>query len=188
MNDTAASLASNPFKIMQRAPPGPTGTSAQSTVQSPFSYSAVAASASPFETQPKVVLEDSTRTQFVAKLRILNRPNSKQDQAKDTRSNVDVNKQLMKSFEEKQAEYAKARLRILGEEMPAEELNLNDITDTFNQISVGQTNEKATPPGGTSKSSTSLPNKQIPPIKADVIIIREPIAPDNTRGFKLPQF
>ena len=94
------------------------------------SYSSVASSqlspnATPFEYHPKVVLEDSSRTQFVAPLRILNRPNARQDQSKDLRPNVDVKRQLQKSFEEKQAEYAKARLRILGEEMPVENLNLD---------------------------------------------------------------
>lgn len=119
----------------------------------------------------------------MAPLRILNRPN-RNDQSKDSRSNVDVNKQLQKSFEEKQAEYAKARLRILGEEMQVENLNLNHITETVDHMSIGQgagktgsTSNKSPNNSSASKSANSSGNNC-------VIIIREPTVPDGTKGFR----
>lgn len=155
------------------------------------SYSSVATNSatsnfdsSPFEDlqQPKVVLEDDTRTQFVPKLRILNRPNARSGAgAKDVRTNEEIQRALMKSLEEKQAEYAKARLRILGalpseKDVPeaAEAFNLKDISDTLEPVA-------------TSAPST-LPPTQLPIINNntttnDVPVIRQPAAPDGTRGF-----
>ena len=190
LNGTSASSNTNAFKILQRVPPVPSSTSvwsgnASNNITTPVSYSSVAAAAaSPFESQPKVILEDNNRTQFVAPLRILNRPVSKQE-VKDARTSEEINKQLMKSFEEKQAEYAKARRRILGEEMPAENLNLKNITESLDQLSVGQTVENSSYNTANKSSNVSLP---IIPInnnsgKNDVMIIREPTDPDGTRGF-----
>ncbi|KAJ6219129.1 hypothetical protein RDWZM_004941 [Blomia tropicalis] len=181
-NSTTSAPNANPFKVLQRAPANNLETNEQGkSVSSTISYSSIAATGTmPFESQPKVILEDNSRTQFVAKLRILNRPNSNRDQVKDTRSNIDVNKQLQKSFEEKQAEYAKARLRILGEEMPVENLNLDNITESIDQISVG-----SSPKGKSSPSSSkSSPTKSIVNKCEPLPFIREPTVPDGTRGFR----
>lgn len=140
---------------------------------------------SPFTNQPKIILEDdNTRTKFVKGLRILNRPNKNADLGKnDTKANEaeNIHEKLKKSFKEKQAEYAKARLRILGEVMPDEDLvfNMNAAMDLNKQNPEAQ-------------SITSNNNNKQPLLNlirtnnendGNGRIIRQPIGPDGTRGF-----
>lgn len=145
------------------------GTSAMRILQRDSPTGLITNQAISFEC-PKVVLEDSSRTQFVSKLRILNRPNKSTDQSKDSSSSDDVQRKLQKSFEEKQAEYAKARLRILGEQMPNEQLVLSE---SLNQITIGGE--------AIDSSQNSSPSKKAP-ITSNVT--REPIVPDGTTGFR----
>ncbi|KAH9407189.1 SUZ domain-containing protein 1 [Tyrophagus putrescentiae] len=157
---------------------------------------------SPFEDQhrPRVTLEDDTRTQFVPRLRILNRPNAsdRSDQdGKDAllRTAEERNRALLKSFEEKRAEYAKARLRILGEEMPQEEVvaaaaspfNLSEMKEALldGQNTSSTSNNSNT---STTTSTPLLPTPSSQPLSAvnnagSANVLRQPTAPDGTRGF-----
>ncbi|KPM05648.1 hypothetical protein QR98_0041140 [Sarcoptes scabiei] len=162
------SLSSSSFKILRR-------------VSDPND------SNSPFINQPKIVLEDNNSTQLVKSLRILNRPTNKNAETKtvDTVKNSEIiEEKLKKSFEEKQAEYAKARLRILGEVMPAEDLvlNMNDslrqviLDDPSCKINRTKVNVKSQNIFGAQMDCSGNINPQLP-------FIRQPIAPDGTKGF-----
>ena len=142
------------------------------------------------------MLEDDTRTQFVPRLRILNRPNasdrSDQDGKEALRTAEERNRALLKSFEEKRAEYAKARLRILGEEMPQEEVvaaaaspfNLSEMKEALLD---GQ-NTSSSNSNSTTTSTPLLPTPSSQPLSAvnnasSANVLRQPVAPDGTRGF-----
>lgn len=134
---------------------------------------------------PNVVFEDNNRTQFVNKLRILNRPNKSSEQNKYGLNNsANVQEMLQKSFEEKQAEYAKARLRILGEEMPTENLIL-DVNNSLNQITLDTSPTAANMSTSSSTNSLkSMMKTSKPNIPNQIVIIREPAVPDGTIGFR----
>lgn len=178
----------NPFRIMPRANNATSTLNYAQACKPLSSYSSVATNSgtsnfdsSPFEDlhQPKVILEDDTRTQFVPKLRILNRPNARSEATKDVRTSEEIQRALKKSFEEKQAEYAKARLRILGA-LPSEE-DVPESTETFNMKNISNTLEPAP-----ASAPSTLPTTQLPinnTTTNDVAIIRQPTAPDGTRGF-----
>ncbi|KAH9397544.1 hypothetical protein TYRP_003863 [Tyrophagus putrescentiae] len=98
------------------------------------------------------------------------------------------NRALLKSFEEKRAEYAKARLRILGEEMPQEEVavasqfNLSEMKEALDQ------NTTSTSNSSTTTSTPLLPTPSSQPLSAvnnasSANVLRQPTAPDGTRGF-----
>mgnify|MGYP000675114834 CR=1 FL=1 len=149
---------------------------------------------SPFTNQPKIILEDdNTRTKFVKGLRILNRPNKNAEMGKnETKANEaeNIHEKLKKSFKEKQAEYAKARLRILGEVMPDEDL-------VFNMTAAMDLNKQQNPEIQsttiTSDTFSSSNNNNKQPLlnlirtnnenDGQNRIIRQPIGPDGTRGF-----
>ncbi|XP_046910136.2 uncharacterized protein LOC124491522 [Dermatophagoides farinae] len=150
---------------------------------------------SPFTNQPKIILEDdNTRTKFVKGLRILNRPNKNSDSGKnETKSNEaeNIHEKLKKSFKEKQAEYAKARLRILGEVMPDEDLVFN-MTAAINLNNSSEQNQQTTQPTMMSDVFSNNNNNNKQPLlnlirtnndNDNERIIRQPLGPDGTRGF-----
>ncbi|XP_015788978.1 SUZ domain-containing protein 1 [Tetranychus urticae] len=72
---------------------------------------------------PQITLEDNTRTQYVPQVRILQRP--KEPTAAGSKNNQDGESKShcksignTKSYQEREAEYAKVRLRILGSAVP----------------------------------------------------------------------
>ncbi|XP_074602443.1 SUZ RNA-binding domain-containing-like [Brevipalpus obovatus] len=77
---------------------------------------------------PQITLEDNTRTQYVPQVKILKRPKGLSDGAKSGqdgdknsspgKSQSSGNPNMTKSLQEREAEYAKVRLRILGSATP----------------------------------------------------------------------
>lgn len=126
-----------------------------------------------YTNQPQIELEENARSssQMVTKLRIMTRPINPSNDNDSTNTNGNANNQmtiqekLKKRHEEKQAEYLKARLRILGEEMPKEEL----VLDGDDTLPAGKT---------TARSGPLLPTPS--PIQP---ILRQPKVPDGTSGF-----
>lgn len=119
-------------------------------------------------TGPQITLENNTRSQYVPQVRILKRPNAKHNSSHDN-SLIDSKSSAVKSqtnnktYEEREAEYAKARLRILGSASATEECN-NEKTD----------NNDAT------LNSTKL---QLTNNSNEVPVIRLPIGPNGSKGF-----
>lgn len=127
--------------------------------------------------RPTVKLDnDSNRSQFGTQLRILNRPNVSTKDSGIKLDQMSIQQKLQKSFEEKKAEYAKARLRILGEEMPEEDKN----SDVLQSLTSNDTSSISSTPAlslNMKKLSQSSANAQ-------VTAIREPSKPDGTKGFQ----
>lgn len=74
------------------------------------------ANSEPFVPKTTVELEDSTRTQFKAPLKILKR--EKPGKNSSNSSNESGGSRVTKTYEEREAEYKKARERILGSALP----------------------------------------------------------------------
>lgn len=141
---------------------------------------------------PQVMLEDNTRTQYVPQVRILKRPNSKSynnDCSDKSMSPIDrksftANKSSSnsKTYEEREAEYAKARLRILGS-ASAPETNSHDSNS-------GQTNCNSVK--SNTNSANITPNSTTKLVSVEnclndsnnVPVIRLPLGPDGSKGFK----
>ncbi|KAG8190634.1 hypothetical protein JTE90_002591 [Oedothorax gibbosus] len=111
---------------------------------------------------PQMRLEDPSRTPYTPQVKILKRPSSTTDKAGQVASFTDKSpsRQPPKTLQQREAEYAEARLRILGSAHSEEE-----------------------------PSSASNPNS-IPPVapekqQAEVIVTRLPKGPDGTDGFSL---
>lgn len=102
-------------------------------------------------------------------VRILKRP-SKSAGDGDGLLNGEVNKRVVKSLQQREQEYAEARLRILGEaKSPNEEDSVFEEVDSVSQIS--QKLELLTRP-------SSFEQLDLP-----VSILRPPKGPDGSRGF-----
>ncbi|RWS24561.1 hypothetical protein B4U80_07981 [Leptotrombidium deliense] len=126
---------------------------------------------------PHITLEDSTRTQYVPQVKILKRPkegkggsdgSGKLSPVKNSLNNGKSNTQG-KSYEEREANYAKVRLRIMGSAAPTYDENEenNDSTKTTN-----------TDAGPSSRMNGDLMRGQV-----DVPILRQPQGPDGSKGF-----
>lgn len=116
---------------------------------------------------PRVLLEDSLRTQYTPAVKILKRPPDA------LRSGVTVNgngsekspnRQPVKTLQQREAEYAEARLRILGSarsEDESQKENPGNITSNY----------------GTSQSEVRHPGLDT--------VVRQPRGPDgNSNGFQ----
>ena len=130
---------------------------------------------------PQITLEDNTRTQYVPQVRILKRPNAKQNKDSNDKSvsndrkitNANRSQSNNKTYEEREAEYARARLRILGSASAPEE----------------ESNNSSPLPSGTQTGNTYNSSPKSSQLKSlveesNVPIIRLPIGPDGTKGFK----
>lgn len=161
-----SSSSTSTFKVLQRITPNSCNDSNFDN-QDDF----------PFINQPKITLEEnsSTRIPLVKTMKILNRPNQKNSSS--TKDNLDdedeIQRRLKKSFEEKQAEYAKARLRIFGEESTNDDIVLNNLTNSIDSFNLQDKMKK-------SINLQELVKENNPNHSA---IIRQPKAPDGTRGF-----
>lgn len=129
---------------------------------------------------PRMIL-DNNRENIAKGLRILNRPNKNNALKNETKlKENEIQMQLKKSFEEKKAEYDKARLRIFGENMPNEDLMLN-VTNSLDSINFSE-KFNTTNTTKTNFIRTIVDNETNG--RNLVTIIRQPIAPDGTRGFR----
>lgn len=124
---------------------------------------------------PQITLEDNTRTQYVPQVRILKRPNADKDKsgANDKSLNPSRSQMNSKTYQEREAEYAKARLRIMGSASAPEESNQNSSARGNPQTS----NSYNTSPKWSSQ--TDAVNSR----ESNVPILRLPIGPDGTGGF-----
>ena len=126
---------------------------------------------------PQIILEDNTRTQYVPQVRILKRPNVNPNKHFNSLSNdpkiaVSTKSQTNnKTYEEREADYAKARLRILGSASAPEESN-----DSTPLPSTTQT--------GNTYNSSPKSSQMNSCVEANVPVIRLPTGPDGTKGFK----
>lgn len=102
---------------------------------------------------PQVKLEDTTRTQYVPQVKILKRPNDTKPGS--TGSERSPSKHPVKTLQQREAEYAEARLRILGASCSRDEEK-----EKINRLAIiGSDNYEI---------STTL---------------RQPLGPDGTKGF-----
>ncbi|XP_054159337.1 SUZ domain-containing protein 1-like [Oppia nitens] len=132
------------------------------------------------QNQTIITLEDNTRTQYVPPVRILKRPDTRfcdpnnKSLNKLTNGNKSTNS---KTYEEREADYAKARLRILGSaSAPEEDTNLTQNSS----LAAIAMNNRLSP----ESSSTKLDlNKHLNETTNNVPIIRLPLGPDGTKGF-----
>ncbi|XP_053213169.1 SUZ domain-containing protein 1-like isoform X2 [Panonychus citri] len=135
--------------------------------------------------------EDNTRTQYVPQVRILQRPKGPpqgskngQDGENKSPSKSNGNNLITKSYQEREAEYAKVRLRILGSAVPdykdsdlvpSASLSFASSTSTSTSNTVvtnsRQANGDISSQASGSKSSCELP------------VVRFPQGPDGSKGF-----
>jgi hypothetical protein len=191
----------NSIKILKR----PTNAT---TTDSKLNSLAIQTNQNPNQTQtnsipPQITLEDNTRTQYVPQVRILKRPNAKTNNESSDKSMSALDRKSMtanrsqtnnKTYEEREAEYAKARLRILGSASAQEETNcstelcqLSSSSSNSNSSSgtLSPTNSRSNSANNTPISSTKLGlvnncNNDL----NNVPIIRLPHGPDGSKGFK----
>ncbi|CAG2181378.1 unnamed protein product [Oppiella nova] len=142
------------------------------------------------QNQTIITLEDNTRTQYVPQVRILKRPNANSKDTSDqtltsNRKSTNGNKSQTnnKTYEEREAEYAKARLRILGSASAPEE----DTTST-QSTSMAATSAAAVSSGTKTKTSPESRSTKLGLLNNTnelntVPIIRLPLGPDGTKGF-----
>ncbi|CAF0990490.1 unnamed protein product [Brachionus calyciflorus] len=107
-------------------------------------------------------------------IKILKRPSSEK-KLTDLPNQAQANQasQPIKTFEQREQEYAQARLRILGSAHPEQDVAPTNLNVQSNNINATKNN---------SSSPNLLSSNQIN--KPNINIIRDPIAPDGTRGFK----
>lgn len=91
--------------------------------------------------------------------------------------------QPIKTFEQREQEYAQARLRILGSAHPEEESsstssNNNSSGNKNNQINQNYNNNSNINYNNHTSNQTNNNNRQA------FNVIRDPIAPDGTKGFR----
>ena len=104
-------------------------------------------------------------------IKILKRPTSEKklsDMINQTQTSAAS--QPIKTFEQREQEYAQARLRILGSAHPEQDLSTTNPTPPSNI------------PKNTSSSSNLTNLNQTN--RSNLNVIRDPIAPDGTKGFK----
>lgn len=106
---------------------------------------------------PQMRLEDNSRTQYIPQVKILKRPNDAKTVG--VVSDRSPSRQPVKTLMQRKAEYAEARLRILG--------------------SAHSEEEDQAPSNASPVSVTTLEKK----IEAEVIALRLPRGPDGTNGF-----
>ncbi len=192
----------NSIKILKR----PTNAT---TTDSKLNSFAIQTNQNPNQTQtnsPQITLEDNTRTQYVPQVRILKRPNAKTINESSDKSMSALDRKSMtsnrsqtnnKTYEEREAEYAKARLRILGSASAQEETNcsteLCQLSSSNSNNSSGSNSSNTLSP--TNSSSNSANNTPISSTKLGLVnncnndsnnvpIIRLPHGPDGSKGFK----
>ncbi|CAL1544456.1 unnamed protein product [Lymnaea stagnalis] len=133
-------------------------------------------------TASPLLIDDSGKTQYQPQVRILRRepktPSSPQKNHRDNSglTNVTASSKHSKSLQQREAEYAQARLRIFGS-LPPEENDENDDgngTDSFTAKDDDLNIEKQSSPQ-IIKPDPSSPR---------VSIVRQPKGPDGTSGFK----
>jgi hypothetical protein len=198
----------NSIKILKR----PTNaTTTPTATDSKLNSSAIQTNQTPNETQnnssgPQITLEDNTRTQYVPQVRILKRPNAKTINESSDKSMSALDRKSMtanrsqtnnKTYEEREAEYAKARLRILGSASAQEETNCstelcqlssssnsNSSSGTNSSNTLSPTNSRSNSANNTPISSTKLGLVNSNNDLNNVPIIRLPLGPDGSKGFK----
>ncbi|KAK7094051.1 hypothetical protein V1264_007724 [Littorina saxatilis] len=120
--------------------------------------------------QPVMMQEDTGRTEYKPQLRILRRePNSN---SVGNSPRVATAKKPMKTLEQREAEYAEARMRIFGEAAEQEleaEPNSDDSNSLGAENCVQATSEK--------------PRMNKVEVKSGNSIIRQPKGPDGSKGF-----
>lgn len=133
---------------------------------------------------PQITLEDNTRTQYVPQVRILKRQERDDKSVSNDRKSLNSSKSQSnsKTYEEREAEYAKARLRILGSASAPEETPVSPLSGTSS--SVGTNTSNALSPENRSTKLRSLQNSSTNETPNNVPIIRLPLGPDGTKGFK----
>ncbi|GFY59354.1 SUZ domain-containing protein [Trichonephila inaurata madagascariensis] len=104
---------------------------------------------------PQMKLEDSSRTPYIPQVKILKRPNDAKTVVVSEKS---PSRQPAKTLQQREAEYAEARLRILGSASSEDEQS----SSNSNSMSVASS-EKRT--------------------EAEVVVVRLPRGPDGTNGF-----
>ncbi|CAG2112033.1 unnamed protein product [Medioppia subpectinata] len=137
----------------------------------------------PNQNQTIITLEDNTRTQYVPQVRILKRQKDSTGQS-PTNKPSNGNQTNSKTYEEREAEYAKARLRILGSaSAPEEESNSSTTAGAVPVTSSGAQNSKTKTTPTTESRSTKLGLLNNCNELNAVPIIRLPLGPDGTKGF-----
>ncbi|RWS04628.1 hypothetical protein B4U79_13845 [Dinothrombium tinctorium] len=126
---------------------------------------------------PQITLEDTTRTQYVPQVKILKRPKERVsgdgNKVSPVKNHNNQGKNTsVKSYEEREAEYAKARLRILGSAVPTYDANDSRIDETSNDNS-----------GTVLNPGPSKVNGDVNKSSVEVPIIRMPQGPDGSKGF-----
>ncbi|KAI1283079.1 SUZ domain-containing protein 1 [Halotydeus destructor] len=126
---------------------------------------------------PQVTLEESTRTQFKPSIKILKReprrPTAEEEAAEKARAAA----MTLKTYEERVADYAKARERILGSagtDLTSESPATSPATDSSSTPTASPYQHTAK---ATQYSSTADRTVQ------EVPLVRQPQAPDGGRGF-----
>ena len=158
---------SNSIKILKR----PTKVEQTASAVVDFTRSEVETNQCHSSICPQITLEDNTRTQYVPQVRILKRPNANKDSATNDRSLSGNRSQTNnKTLEEREAEYARARLRIMGSASAPEESNQN---------SSSRSSPQTTSSSNSSPKWSPLTNNS----ESNVPILRLPVGPDGTRGF-----
>ncbi|XP_023228533.1 SUZ domain-containing protein 1-like [Centruroides sculpturatus] len=102
---------------------------------------------------PQVKLEETTRTQYVPQVKILKRPND--TKSGSTGNEKSPSKHPVKTLQQREAEYAEARLRILGASCSRDEEK-----EKINRLTL-----------------ISSDNSELN------VTIRQPHGPDGTKGF-----
>lgn len=138
---------------------------------------------------PQIQLEDNTRTQYVAPVRILKRPTTNRNGpntslAKSNNSSAESiarSQASTKSYEEREAEYAKARLRILGSASPQEETSSTDVSSIG-----GNSSQQIEDPSKSNGILSAVSSTKLPEVAHnEVPVIRQPQGPNGSRGFNL---
>ncbi|XP_035216299.1 SUZ domain-containing protein 1-like isoform X1 [Stegodyphus dumicola] len=106
---------------------------------------------------PQMQLEDSSRTPYIPQVKILKRPNDAKTIG--VISDKSPSRQPVKTLKQREAEYAEARLRILGSAHSEEE---EQNVSSLNPVSLALSERK---------------------INGEVIVMRMPRGPDGTKGF-----
>ncbi|XP_076451349.1 SUZ RNA-binding domain-containing-like [Babylonia areolata] len=131
----------------------------------------VSSSATQERPQPVVMQEDTGRTEYKPQVRILKRePNSNSHSMPGNTPRVVKTKKPMKTLEQREAEYAEARMRIFGSaeaSEPESDANSSGGPVTAVNCTVSDRQYKV--------------NKA--EAKTDNSIIRQPLGPDGSKGF-----
>lgn len=179
--EDGTNITFNPVKILKR-PTGTSTTPSTALLPSPESQPKGV-------TGPQILLEDNTRTQYVPQVRILKRPNGpngKGGSSADSRGGNSRGQASTKTLEEREAEYAKARLRILGSSTPQDSSSPTEPATTFSPGSSKTSSPtNSAKQNGINSGSNSLSNAP----KCDVPVVRQPQGPtEGSKGFNQPHF